>query len=518
MILKFINVVKLLVFLFFSSTTYGQSIKESLRAAKNNKPNLEQVLSHYQKRGEIEKYKAAVFLIENMPIHKSENIVWLDKNQQTIEFSEFDFPDYKIAYNYLKSLKDSIGVRPAKMVEYDVKKISSELLIEHIDLAFYEWKNNPWSQHYSFEIFCEYILPYRSLHESLEPWRKDLKNFINQSTLKFIKTTDPTEACTHIISHLENFTFITRRPDPTPTLSARQMLFRKQGSCPDLANFSVLLCRSKGVAASFDFTPHYAASSNRHFWNTVVDKHGKHIPFNSNAINSCNNCLPYLYKADKKRLGKVFRLTYAIQKESLANRLHQYQIPNSFLQQKNIKDVTSEYVSVSPLILNKNKFKDSIAYVSVYNLGKWKTIAWGAANQNKMIFKDLGRDLVYLPSGYVQQEHQYVRYPYWINKQGISKELSPNFTDTYTAILNRKNELKNQYLDFNTLEIIAGDPYTLRYWDNGWKILGISKATTKGVRFQNIPTDALLNLSPPYPDGFERNFLIQKDTHQLIWY
>lgn len=512
------KILLLTVFIFQSIFLFSQTLEKALERSKKNRQNLENVLNHYKSRSEHKKYEATVFLIENMPIHKSVDYQWLDQEKNIIKFSEFDFPDFNTAYAHLKELKDSIGIRPRKTIQYDLTTISSQLLIKNIDLAFLEWKNNLWSKNYSFETFCEYILPHRNLIEPLEDWREDIKHLVNLPKFKIEDKADPTEICTQIINGLDDFTFINKRPDPIPILSPSQMLYRRQGSCPDLANFAVLACRSVGVAATFDFTPHYAASSNRHFWNTVVDKDGNHIPFNSNAVNDCNDCLPYQYNANRKRLGKVFRTTYSIQKQSLANLIPASKIPEEFLKQKNIKDVTSEYVSVSDLIIDSSRLSDSIAYINVFNLGKWKVVDWGQQNKTKIIFKNLGRDLIYLVSTYNGKTHNYLKHPFLIDKKGNLIELIPDYSNASSINLTRHNEYKTDSIDFNTLEIIQGEKYDLNYWDNGWKKVGTSIATSKGLFFKNVPSNTLFRLLPEKPDRFERIFIIEPNTNKIFWH
>jgi len=500
----------LLLFIVLSSHAQTERIDRQTKFKK--------VLKHYLDRGEVEKHKAAVFLIDNMSIHKSVYYKWFDKNGKEFEFSEFNFPDYKIAYEYLFKLKDSINLKSKKVTTSDVTAITPELLIKNIDDAYFKWKNKPWSKKYSFEVFCEYILPYRSLIEPIEDWREDYEILATRVKYKLDDETDPTEVCTQIINNLNDFTFVNKRPDPIPILSPKQMLYRKQGSCPDLANFSLYVSRSVGVAVTFDFTPHYAASSNKHFWNTVVDKEGKHIPFNSNAVNEAGESLPYIYNANGKRLGKVFRKTFSIQENSLATIIPEKNIPSDFLKEKNNLDVTSEYVDVSNLSVDINKFSDSIAYINVFNLGKWRVIDWGKKDKNNMLFTNLGRDVVYLPSTFRSRRMTYQKYPFLINKKGLIKELIPNKENITTVELSRSNERKSEYIDFNTLDIIEGEKYRLLIWENGWKSLGTSIASEKNVTFHNVPTNGLYLLLPEKPDRFERIFTIELKTNKIYWY
>lgn len=498
--------------------TFSQNLEHVLKLAGRNKPNLERVLEHYKNRGDKEKYNAAVFLIQNMPIHKYVDYDFYNQNGDKLSFSEFDYPDYQIAYQDLKAKKETLELQIKRKIEFDLRHITADYLIRNIDEAFKAWKNNPWSKAYSFEVFCEYILPQRNLTEALENWRADLKSLIVNFEYPLEHTKDPINTCTQVINGLQDFTFTRKRPDPTPILSTSQMLFRKQGSCPDLANFAILVNRAVGVATSFDFTPHYAASSNRHFWNSVVDQNGKHIAFNSNAVSDGENDLPYLYRADIKRLGKVYRKTYSIQKEAIASLISPKYIPERMLWEKNLKDVTDEYVKVSDLNITQQNSTDSIAFLNVYNLGKWKTIGWGKAKNKQYLFKKIGRDLVYLPSIFKSRKSLFYKFPFLLDKQGKQRELKPNTSKTFSATLSRSNELKTNYIDFNTTEIEAGKTYALKYWTNGWKTLDSVKATERGVYFEHIPTNALFTLVPKNEDHFERVFVIESKTHKIIWY
>ena len=412
-----------------------------------------------------------------------------------------------------------MGLKPNKKVTHDIKVISPEYLIENIELAYNSWKENPWATSYSFENFKEYILPYRNLIAPLEDWRKDYQNLayeiIQNATID--DSNDPVEVCSALVSGLDNMSFVNKRIDPIPILSPQQMLFRKQGSCPDLANFSVFLCRAVGLATTFDYTPHYASSSNRHFWNTVIDKEGNHIPFNSNALNQSDESLPYVYNPNRKRLGKVYRKTYSLQKSALACKVSKDKIPAGFLNEKNIIDVTKEYVPVTDLKINANQFEENIGFVNVYNLSKWKVIGFGEKDDDKMVFKDLGREVVYLPSYLKSKKMKYSTYPYVIDKKGSVKELVPS-QDRKTVTISRENEYKNGYKDFNTVEILDGDSYNLYYWKNGWNSLGNATADKGKLTFNNVPANALYLLLPKTPDKFERIFTLEEGTNTIFWY
>ncbi len=395
--------------LFLTSIANSQSLVEAFASAGANMRQLQLTLDYYKNLHDNEKYRAATFLIENMPIHQSIGYTWVDSNGKTVHFSEFDYADADEARIAFKKLTDTLRLKPRRRIVKDVKIITSEYLIRQIDMAFTEWNQNPWSQTYSFEIFCEYILPYRSLVESLEEWREDYHFMVKNAPDRAEFKSDPVDVCTQVLYELKDFTFVNKRPDPTPILSPQQMLFRRQGSCPDLANLAVLASRAIGIAATFDFTPHYAASSNRHYWNTVIDAQGRHIPFNSNAVSSKEDFLPYTYNVNRKRLAKVFRKTYSIQKEALASQVKSALIPTGFLQDKNLKDVTSEYVRTGAIKIDaKPQHIDQVPYAFVFNLGKWKVIDWGSLQSDQFVFENLGVDIVYLSGAYNNKRYVFI--------------------------------------------------------------------------------------------------------------
>ena len=58
---------------------------------------------------------------------------------------------------------------------YGLEVIESSYLIKKIDRAFQVWKSAPWYKEVSFEMFCQYIRPYRVSDEQLvEHWRDSL--------------------------------------------------------------------------------------------------------------------------------------------------------------------------------------------------------------------------------------------------------------------------------------------------------------------------------------------------------
>lgn len=499
----------------FSQTILSQSISESdLRV--NNLTNF--MMEHYQ--FDLEKREAAKFLISNMDIHYSENYHWINKNDEKVNFNEFDYPNLEIAVKAFRALQDSIKVTPKLYKIMDLDIVTPEFLIRDIDLAFNAWKNNSWSKSYDFKTFCEYILPYRSLIEPLEDWREEYTTLVSGAINTITNKQDPVDVATQTILTLKNFRFLNSRPDPIPYLSPKQLLFRRQGDCGDLANLTLLACRSMGLAVTFDFTPYYGASSKRHFWDTIIDENGKHIPFNGNCFGNPQG-LPHAYNATEKRLAKVFRKTYSIQQNTLAVLKDSLSIPEGFLREKNILDVTSEYIPVGKIIYPfPITNKETISFLNVFNLGKWKATDWGKKSGGNMEYLNLGTNIVYLPSLYKPdtKKMNYAPYPILLNSDKKQQVLRPDYSKTFSYNISRDKTKKGPTLDFNSFEVFENEIFSLYVWDNGWKKLEEAKAQKDFIKFSKIPDNGLFLLLCPKSNGYERIFIINSKTKQIEWY
>ena len=157
-----ISILLLTVLLISCSSMEDKRLDICLQAADSNAEELEKVLKHYEK--EPEKLKAVRFLLSNMlynyaytdgEIDSLKRVLTMAISQQGVLSREIRDKWKGIRYN--KTQK-----------ELDIRKIKADLLIENIDLAFEVWERRPWSKHYSFEDFCDYILPYRLDNEPLE--------------------------------------------------------------------------------------------------------------------------------------------------------------------------------------------------------------------------------------------------------------------------------------------------------------------------------------------------------------
>lgn len=505
---KRIFIVLLISFLWIAGFSQSKKIETKIN------PSLLKVLEYFQKKGNKEQYEAASFLISNISIHYSEDVEWLDQYGKKVAFEVTNYKDIEQAAVMFNKLKDSIGMIPRNTIVKDADGINSQMLIHNIEMAFQSWKENPWSKGYDFKTFCEYILPYRSLTEPLQNWRSDYQMTFEKLSSGLADPSDPLELCSAIINNIKHFDFVLKRFDPKPLLGPNDLLFWREGNCPDLANAAIFASRSLGVATTFDCTPHYAASSNRHYWNTVIDNKGKHIPFNGNQD------LPYVYNAVNKRLGKVFRFTFSEQKNNLPSVISENEIPDDLLKSKNILDVTAEYVDVSNVsYVFDPKATSKVSYINVFNRGNWRAIDWAVISNKVSVYKNMGRDIVYLPGAFVSGKMIFENFPLLLDKNGVSTILKPDLLDFFSAKLSRDNEYKSKYTDNNPFHIVKGEKYRIYVWSGNWQLIEEQLALDdNNLTFNKLPKGGLFLMTPSKPDFYERIFTINSDTNLITWY
>jgi len=502
----------LLLFLSLFSTTVIISQIKNTGITKASK--FPEVLDYFQKKGDKEQYDAAVFLVTNMPIHYAEDNIWLDKNGKETSFKVTNYKDIEQATTAFNKLKDSTGMISRNTIVQDTDIVKSELLIKNIEMAFKSWKENPWSKSYDFKTFCEYILPYRSLSEPMQDWRPEYQANFEKLSVGMADPNDPVELCSNIITNIKHFDFVLKRFDPKPLLGATDLLFWREGNCPDLANVAIFGARSLGVATTFDYTPHYAASSNRHYWNTVIDNKGFHVPFNGNQD------LPYVYNAVAKRLGKVFRVTFSEQKGNLTSLISENEIPDDFLKSKNILDVTAEYVEVSNINYTFGpQVTAKVSYINVFNRGGWRALDWAKINNKIAVYKNMGRDIVYLPGVVVSGKMIFEKHPILLDKKGLKTILKPDMLNSFSPTLSRENEYKSKYTDNNPFQIIKGEKYRILVWDGDWRLIEEQIASDDNkISFKRLPKNGLFLMCPLKPDFYERIFTIDPKTNLITWY
>ena len=150
------------------------AVDMALRAAGDNRGELEAVLNHYA--GDPDKLAAAEFLIANMPGHYSHaDAALMERYHQQADSFITANPRIDLC-DSIDAIAEDMGVTVTPLVS-DCRIMTAEYLIDNIDCAFEQWRGNPWLRHLDFDRFCEYVLPYKVKDlQPLDDWRSDFRD------------------------------------------------------------------------------------------------------------------------------------------------------------------------------------------------------------------------------------------------------------------------------------------------------------------------------------------------------
>jgi len=262
---------------FWSCAPHNSKLETALKRAGENRIELEKVLSRYSSNpADSLKYKAAVFLIENMPGY------FYYEGKGISDYADY-FAAIKPTTSEPKTVLDSLAKTLGRftlkdqIIKYDIETLDSAYLCENIELAFESWRRYPWSRQYGFNDFCEYILPYRIGDETPTNWRSAFGDEYS-SIIESVDFTSPIELAKllrdSIIDRLGTPRFTMTRPSGYPTVDAITSQ-NFAGACDDLTQFSISLFRTFGIAAAEDIIPKRGDANVGHSWVAIFDLDGE---------------------------------------------------------------------------------------------------------------------------------------------------------------------------------------------------------------------------------------------------
>lgn len=413
-------------------------LEQALRFAGDNRPQLEQVLAHYA--GDSLKLRAARYLICNMPGHYS-----------------YATPDSVLSYSHqvaaicarmqgakAAQIRDSINacavrcrLQYARKV-YDSRVVRADFLISNIDAAFRSWKQGRWARHLSFDEFCEYLLPYKAAElQLLDDWRTRLQGVQAQgldeldwcdqlahSSYQAAKVVNTNLASLMHPDHVANIEYSTMRIE-----DALHMPF---GNCDFYVLLTTIIMRSQGIPVVMDFTPHWGYRNNGHAWNVVLTNEGREVPFTGAVTQPGDE-----HKPDEK-MPKTYRFTYAANHDlQRLNRREKF-VPR-FFRNVFMRDVTTHYAQCADVTLPVNARHGSYVYLAVFDANSWSPVAYAEVKQGKATFRDMGRNILYLPMRYhADGTEESIGPPFVLDYDGSVRALAPDEHRTDTLVAHRR--------------------------------------------------------------------------------
>ena len=505
---KIIQKFKKVIFLLFPlllQAQYSDSVEAVLKKAGNNRIELEKALQYANKTGDELKIKAMQFLISNMDIHSSSDYYWENQKKEKVDYDELNYSDFEQAKIAFETIKEkNPGLQPKPVIYQDIETIKGDYLIQNLEKAFIAWQSSV-MKYISFGDFCEYILPYRVSEEPLQDWRS-----VYAEKFKWVNEQIPSKGFKQVLFYVKDDydiwftnTWGEQRKEPLPRLGALQLLLRKEGPCPDIADLGVFIMRSQGIPSTVNVIPYWATSTGGHFMNTFFDDKMQAYNCDYGSRDFGENL--------KREPAKVLRLTYSKQPETLSSFEDKNNIPTAILKQQNYIDVTKDYWETTdvkcPLYTSENPSK--IVYATTFNGLAWRPFWWGKVENKQTTFNSICKGTVLIPQYYRDGKLVPAGAPVIVGDKE-TKVLLPDLTQTREVLIAEAEK----YLKFK-----MGVTYKLFYWNNGWKHIDTREVKNQvtSMLFSKVPKNALLLFLSSDSKKLERPFIID-DQGTRTWF
>lgn len=396
---------KCFVYLFVATlltvacSRYPKNVSQTLELAGDNRSELESVLAHYRNSGESEKFDAACFLIGNMTgkgYYAGGIIDVYESLFRKIDSLGRSGVSTGIRSSILdtewKHLTKTVGAPSPGKTDYypDVKHVSADLLIASIDHAFMLRDSFPRCRQLNQSLFYEYILPYRVRKEMPHDWQTHLYR-----KMRMLRDTsvysNAKELAALINGYIHTYVVTNQTLWGYPfDLTVEQIESMGMGGCPHRVLYTVMAMRANGIATAIDHTPHWANDKGGHYWGVFMDNE-QHFPFDAAFFR-----FDFIYPRYRK-IAKAFRLSF----KQISGEFPVHQdIPTRMLERG--LDVTHEYAAVSNVVINLSDDMSDKEYllIGTFNNRNWIPQHAGRIQSDKVEFKNMGTDIVYIVMRY----------------------------------------------------------------------------------------------------------------------
>ncbi len=274
--------------LFFFACSKPSALEQTLSIAEKNKPELQKVLKHYKRDKDKRKYKAALYLISNMgnKFHYEGEI--LDNYMPLFEVydSIFNAEVINRKDKVIQETWDKLAEKHGHIdftglsVAFDCSVLSADFIIKNIEDAFMAWESSPFYNPNDFNIFCEYILPYKIANESPEAYRERYYNDFKH----ILDTVSSFHGLIHGFGYelYENLGYQRNSIFGNYPIDLPISLMEKSkgGLCRHMVILETAAMRACGLPVTFDEVI-WANRSQGHTWNVVMSDTGKIVEFDA---------------------------------------------------------------------------------------------------------------------------------------------------------------------------------------------------------------------------------------------
>ena len=508
-ILFYASMVFLVLFIFrdfISEKVLGnlpKEVKEVIDLAGPNGDELEKVLDRYRKNDKDSlKFRAASYLITNSKIHNYKLSYFENQQGEKIDF----YPPKYVTRQRTGEVRDSLMTHTKyySEIKKDLFELESDFLNDHIDTMFRIWESTPWHNVIADSLFLSYTLPYRVQNEPLSKWHTILNNRYSKLIDSLNNPTIFSAAVTINNRLAEDIKYNNCWMKGLGAQSVFEIYNSKSGMCDDLSAFGVCAMRACGIPATVDFTL-WAKTKMGHSWGVIFDENGKAWSFGPGEQNPGEH-IDIFSQAHYRKLSKVYRRTFEINKTGLWSQVDNIKSVPPFLRQLNTTDVTSEYVPVFDISIPvEESYDHKLAYICVYNFDRWKPIFWGEIDNGKVIFQDMGADLLYVVAVFDGMRVIPITEPFIFRSNSQIEFLNGQ------RLENKGIDIKNTSLGFKHLK--KNDKCKLHQWDGiYWKFIEeVVMQKDSFISFSKANENRLYKI-----DSFERPFTVSGNNVE-IW-
>src|SRR5690606_23603035 len=167
---KPLRVFFVLSFFILSCSPNSSETEQSLELTGDKKDELEKVLKYYHEIDpNSEKLKAAEYLTSSIIYQYSMFGYGIDSLNDNYKYVYGIYRNGRNAISPSDSMEQKRADKPD--AEHYLEQLSSNYLINQIESAYETYERYEWCKWYPFEIFCEYILPYKIGRSDTVTWR-----------------------------------------------------------------------------------------------------------------------------------------------------------------------------------------------------------------------------------------------------------------------------------------------------------------------------------------------------------
>ena len=435
--------------------------KEAYRVAGFNKNELKKVVSHFKE--DSIKSAATRFLISNMDIHYHYYDAPSDKIIADLADKQED-REARADAMILSGIEEhrSLPLMSNSKKRFDAREIKASVLIEHVDKAVSTWQSSPYAAFITFDQFCELLLPLKTNNsEPINWWTPFDREF------QWLKDSLQSSSYPPYIISLYHNVLQRDFGDFFPfkkELNPVEINSIFSGDCRLAAALETAVFRVCGLPTGHFYVP-WANHHGSHHFAASLNTYNEWVIAQFFSTNEQD-----LLCRDKK-IAKIFMWLYGKQALNFKAFAEENGIPDNAiprpLRRRNMIDVTGQFIPTSDAIVtikNKKPKRAKAVFLCFFSNPQWREIDWAPLSGNSVSFKDLGKDLVYLPMFYDKNNYLPAGDPFILSLDGESKTIKADLGDTIEIMLSRKYPIReptmNQYAQpmINSVIELANDP------------------------------------------------------------